>query len=131
MVNLEEVAQAWKELGFGNVTRGNTFKNNMEYFLSCTNEFNRYYHIHLLTYDNGKAKLKSLHNHTDLMVNINNETDPIHVAVKLFHDAGYHENNFCKKNKVFHDDYKIKYLKYKKKYLELKNILNKNNNQKL
>ena len=41
--------------------------------------------------------------------------------------SGYHTNNYCKKNEVFNNDYKIKYLRYKNKYLELKNILKKNN----
>ena len=128
MVTLAEVAEAWKQLGFGNTIRGNNPKNNMEYFLSCTDKFNINYHIHLLTYDNGKAKLKSPpEDNVDLMTNIFNETDALEVATILFYKAGYHTNNYCKKNEVFNNDYKIKYLKYKNKYLELKNILKKNN----
>jgi len=115
MVTLGEVAQAWINLGYGNATQGNTPKNNMEYFLSCTSKFNRQYHIHLLTYENGKAKLKPSESDNVLMENIYLETNADDVATRLYRLAGYNTNIYCPKN------FELKYLKYKKKYLDLKN----------
>ena len=77
MVRLKEVADTWVYLKFGNTMPGNTKKNYMEYFLTCTDNFNPHYHIHLLTYDNGKAKLTKDFTHRDLMQNIFDETDAI------------------------------------------------------
>ena len=123
MVQLSEVADMWVTLGLGHSKQGNLPHNSMEYFLSCTKTFNPQYHIHLLTFENGKAKLKSAGGkHTVLMENINSEIDPVTVALKLYVNAGYNTNSYCDKTPYF-----FKYLKYKKKYLQLRKKIQENN----
>ncbi len=135
MVTLAEVASAWSSLNYGHVKRGNNYWDDMQYFLSCTKKFNHRYHIHLLTFDNGKAKLRSNETHTDLMDNIFNEPNAVDVAIQLYNRAGYQNNKFCNKSlgnkylkyKILSKQnpsnqeyyYKLKYYKYKLKYLDL------------